>query len=67
MYLFKVLLNFPNVQVMMQDGHVFSCHRDRWDAIWYGELGSSAAILDAGYNIGSFMIRYRARTRRASI
>jgi hypothetical protein len=44
-------------QVMLQEGRVFSCHRDRWDAIWYGELGSSAAILNAGYNIGSLMIR----------
>jgi hypothetical protein len=42
---------------MMEEGHVFACHKDRWDAIWFGELGSSATILGAGYNIGSFLIR----------
>jgi hypothetical protein len=29
----------------------------REDAIWFAELGSSRAVLDAGYNIGSFMAR----------
>ncbi|GAX83294.1 hypothetical protein CEUSTIGMA_g10720.t1 [Chlamydomonas eustigma] len=32
---------------------------DRWDAIWYGEVGSTAAVLDAGYNIDSLMMRYQ--------
>jgi hypothetical protein len=43
--------------VLLDDPHVFECHSDRWDAIWYSELGASAAILKAGYNLASFMIR----------
>lgn len=33
--------------------------RDRWNTIYYSELGSSAAILDAGYNIACLMVRYQ--------
>jgi hypothetical protein len=45
--------------VLMKDPHVFACHRDRWDTIYYSELGSSLAILQAGYNIDCFMLRYQ--------
>lgn len=45
--------------MLLQDRLVFACHRDRWDTIYYSELGSSLAILNAGYNIDSFMLRYQ--------
>ncbi len=47
------------LSLMRSDDKVFACHRDRWDAIWHGEVGSSAAILDAGMNIDCLMIRWR--------
>jgi hypothetical protein len=36
---------------------VFRCHQLREDAIWFAELGASRSLLDAGYNIASFMTR----------
>lgn len=47
------------LEVLMQDRHVFACQRDRWDTIFYSELGSSLAILNAGYNIDCLMLRYQ--------
>jgi hypothetical protein len=44
--------------VLLGDPHVFTCHDSRWDAIYYAELGSSAALLAAGYNLGCLMVRY---------
>lgn len=46
------------VQIMDQAGDVLQCHRDRWDAVFFGELGSSLAVLKAGFNIDSFITRY---------
>lgn len=45
--------------MLLQDPYVFACHRDRWDTIYYSELGASLAILKAGYNIDSLMLRYQ--------
>ena len=33
--------------------------RDRWNTIYFSELGSSAAVLDAGYNIDCLLVRYQ--------
>ena len=46
------------LEVLIQAETVFQCHQNRWKAIWYAELGSSRAILEAGYNLGSFMTRW---------
>ena len=46
------------LQILAQEGQVMQCHRDRWDAVFFGELGSSLAILNAGYNIDSFVVRW---------
>ena len=35
----------------MEDGNVFKCWSERLDAIYHAELGASAAILRAGYNL----------------
>ena len=45
------------LQVLALEGQVMQCHSDRWDAVYFGELGSSLAILNAGYNIDSFIVR----------
>ncbi|MEW5312893.1 MAG: hypothetical protein WDW38_004491 [Sanguina aurantia] len=47
------------LQVLIDDGKVFHCHNNRWNTIYYSELGSSNAILDAGYNLDCFMARYQ--------
>jgi translation initiation factor eIF-2B subunit epsilon len=47
------------LNLLIGDQHVFACHHDRWDTIFYSELGSSKCILDAGYNIDSLMLRYQ--------
>lgn len=44
---------------MREDGNVFKCHTTMWDTIFYSELGSSWSILEAGYSIDSFMMRYQ--------
>ena len=38
---------------------MFRCHDNIADAVYHAELGSSAAILAAGYTIDSLMLRYR--------
>ena len=47
------------LQVLAQEGQVMQCHSDRWDAVYFGELGASLAILNAGYNIDSLLVRWR--------
>ncbi|GAX76065.1 hypothetical protein CEUSTIGMA_g3508.t1 [Chlamydomonas eustigma] len=47
------------LRLLMRDRTVFHCHQSRWNTIYYSELGSSAAVLAAGYNIDSFMTRYQ--------
>jgi hypothetical protein len=40
---------------------------DSWnDAVYYGEIGISRAVLAAGYNIGSLMLRYQGVNFRDS-
>ena len=46
------------LSVLVKEGQVMQCHFDRWDAVYFGELGSSLAILNAGYNIDSFVVRW---------
>eukprot|EP00891_Asterochloris_glomerata_P006722 jgi/Astpho2/6722/Aster-06741 len=45
--------------IMYRNGNVFKCHTDMWDTIFHAELGSSWTVLQAGYNIDSFMMRYQ--------
>lgn len=46
------------LDMLRKDPEVLRCYNDRWDAIWYAELGSSEAVLNAGYNIASLLHRY---------
>ncbi|KIY96554.1 hypothetical protein MNEG_11409, partial [Monoraphidium neglectum] len=56
---YVVAMDSVGLKLLIDDGRVFQCHRDRWNTIYYSELGSSAAVLDAGYNIGCLMARYQ--------
>lgn len=49
------------LQLLLNARDVFKCYESMWDTIYYSELGSSKAILDAGYNIDSLMVRSRHR------
>ena len=44
---------------LMLNAGVFTCYDKISDTIFHSELGSSKAILDAGYQIDSFMTRYQ--------
>lgn len=48
------------LEVLLANGEVFQCRNDRFDAIWYAELGASLALLEQGYNLASFLVRYDA-------
>lgn len=48
------------LDILIQDKNVLSCWSDRWDAIWYAELGSSWAVLNAGFNIDCMISRSTA-------
>lgn len=52
-------LDETGLEILIQDQKALKCHEDRYDAIWDGEVGSSMAILKAGYNIGSFLEPYQ--------
>ena len=53
------------LDILRRDSEVLKCYNDRWDAIWYAELGSSAAVLNAGYNIASLLHRCAAPLQRS--
>lgn len=58
-HLWHLMVLQAGLKVMRDEGEVFKCWSDRQDAIYYGELGSSRAILRAGYNLDCFIIRYQ--------
>lgn len=45
------------IKLLIDDGNVFGCYSNIDETIYHSELGSSDAILRAGYNLGSFMVR----------
>eukprot|EP00884_Botryococcus_braunii_P001513 jgi/Botrbrau1/11362/Bobra.0038s0111.2 len=47
------------LKVLRDQGNVFQCYDDIWDTIWHSEVGSSGAILEAGYKIDCLMLRYQ--------
>jgi hypothetical protein len=46
------------LSILLKDEEVFQCHDNMWDTIYHSELGSSSAVLNAGYNIDSLMVRF---------
>ncbi|KAL0029714.1 hypothetical protein WJX79_004145 [Trebouxia sp. C0005] len=63
---YVMAMDRETIEIFREEGQVFKCHKDRWDAIFYGELGSSLAILDQGFNIDSLLPRYQNVDWRAS-
>lgn len=47
------------LQILKKDNTVLNCYNDRWDAVYFGELGSSLAVLKAGKNIDSLIPKYQ--------
>ena len=45
------------MQLLIDDGNVFACYPTMAESIYHSEVGASDAILRAGYNLGSFMVR----------
>lgn len=52
-------LDKPGLDLVMKDGHSFACHKNREDAIWHGELGTSDLMLRNGYNIACLLGPYQ--------
>ena len=46
------------LQILRKDNTVLNCYNDRWDAVYFGELGSSLAVLKADKNIDSLLTKY---------
>lgn len=46
------------LKIIRRDAEITQCYWDRWDSVWHAEMGATAAILNAGYNIDSFIHRY---------
>ena len=44
-------------KTLLQDGNVLKCWSERLDAIYHAELGASAAILRAGFNLDCLLQR----------
>eukprot|EP00201_Polytomella_parva_P021493 CAMPEP_0175041996 /NCGR_PEP_ID=MMETSP0052_2-20121109/2277_1 /TAXON_ID=51329 ORGANISM="Polytomella parva, Strain SAG 63-3" /NCGR_SAMPLE_ID=MMETSP0052_2 /ASSEMBLY_ACC=CAM_ASM_000194 /LENGTH=447 /DNA_ID=CAMNT_0016304677 /DNA_START=295 /DNA_END=1638 /DNA_ORIENTATION=- len=56
---YAIATDQEGLDILLDAKHVFHCHTTRLGTIFYSELGASQAILNAGYNIGSFMAKYR--------
>jgi len=56
---YAVATDYMGLRVLMAAKTVFACFDSIDDTIFYSELGSSKAILDAGYTIDSLMVRAR--------
>ncbi|KAK9803174.1 hypothetical protein WJX72_009038 [[Myrmecia] bisecta] len=63
------LLQLPHVQDslvatdrvglrLLREAHVFDCHTKWLDNLRFAEYGASEAVLQAGYNLDSLMLRY---------
>lgn len=62
--------SFPHVQswllamdtvamnVLRTRSRALTCAKDRWEAIWNGEIGASEAVLAAGHNLAALHPRY---------
>ena len=45
--------------MLRNDRAVLKCYTEAYDAHWHSALGATLAVLEAGYNIASLMLRYR--------
>ena len=56
---YVLAMDRQTIDIFEHEGQMMQCHQDRWDAVFFGELGSSLAVLNAGFNIDSFLTRCR--------
>lgn len=54
---FTVATDAVGFDVLQRNGSVFTCHDKIKETILYSELGISAVILDAGYNLDCLIVR----------
>ena len=47
------------LDVIRRKGTVLQCHKDMAEMVTLTEIGMSKAILEAGYNLDSLMLRYQ--------
>lgn len=47
------------MDVIKRKGTVLQCHKDMAEMVTLSEIGMSKAILEAGYNLDSLMLRYQ--------
>ena len=50
--------DLAGLSIMIGDPDIFACHDDRWDAIYFSELGSAVKLFESGFSI-CFMLRYQ--------
>lgn len=56
---YAVATDRVGLDVLKNSGRVFKCYKTMREVVYYSEMGASVAILDAGYNIDSLMLRYQ--------
>lgn len=56
---FAVATDQVGMKILIDDGNVFGCYTDFTETMYYSEVGLSAVIMKAGYNVDSFMLRYQ--------
>lgn len=56
---YAVATDDVGIQILLSSSNALRCHKSMNDAVTDGEIGASAAILKAGYNIDSLMLRYQ--------
>lgn len=45
--------------MLAADPNVFRCFQSPWDARYYSDVGAGLAMLRAGYNLDSLLMRYQ--------
>lgn len=50
------------LDVLRRKNTVLKCYSNMAETVTYSEIGMSMAILEAGYNIDSLMLRYQVNT-----
>ena len=49
------------LDVLRRKGTVLKCYANMAETVTFSEIGMSMAVMEAGYNIDSLMLRYQAR------
>ena len=55
---YLVATDVEGMRVLVEDGTIFKCYDSLWDTIYFSELGSSRAVLKAGYNLDCLLVRF---------